>query len=587
MDTESQNLKMLEYLFGEAAPTAQRAASPRLLRWCRAFDDWLAEGKQRCQPTTIARYMISCKRLLDSQGKLPWELSKQDIEQHMAWMKELGYSQATISVEISCLAVFFTWCDKHQIDPECEAGFDPTSGIDRNSPLYYENSRLLSSAELDKLMGLMRRDETPLGKRDYAFVLLRLSTGVPTTYLQKLRWEKIESEVSEAWVRWRPERERYKLDGEAWQAILSWLKASGRLEGMQAGKYVFAPPARLRSAGQDHPQDWLEGKAIRSGQLLGSLQLYGRYAGVRQSRLNLVILRNTAIRLKMESGEDLHGMQCFKDTRSPARETKYALARLPELPKSPGTEAGEGLSAEQIWIEEEPEALLPDRKPEGSQAGDGMTHGYYARRQPPESLIEIANEEIHGIDEQIVGLRRMERGLYQLLETAHSGKEAAQLMDAQTLTAARLATMMEAEKQLSQPDEQAEWVQDVVRVFDEVDIEHGEEPKGMAGVLAAMGEEEQLAEGARRLQEEIAATRLVLRRMLALAGEAEHNDDRPGFIQLVDFYGKSCQRLVRLLKIDRGGSSRVAIYLHEFWDRAIEEASKEWEKYYPEWKSFT
>ncbi len=226
-----------------------------------------------------------------------------------------------------------------------------------------------------------------------------------------------------------------------------------------------------------------------------------------------------------------------------------------------------------------PEAQPPDRKPGRYQPGDGLTHGLRARSQPPESLLAILQEEIKGIDEQIVGLRGLERGLYQLLETRCSGKEAAQLMDAQTLTAARLATMMEAEKQLSQPDEQAEWVQNWVDVFDRVAIENGEEPEGMAGILAAMGEDEQLAEGARRLQEEIAATRLSLRRVLALAGQAEQDGDRPGFIYLVEVYSKGCQRLVRLLQIDRGGSSRAAIYLEKLRDSAIDEVSKEWDEY--------
>ena len=33
---------LLQYLFGEAAETAQRVDSPRLMRWAEAFDAWLA-----------------------------------------------------------------------------------------------------------------------------------------------------------------------------------------------------------------------------------------------------------------------------------------------------------------------------------------------------------------------------------------------------------------------------------------------------------------------------------------------------------------------------------------------------------------
>ncbi len=142
----------------------------------------------------------------------------------------------------------------------------------------------MSRGELDQLLDLMGRDETPLGKRDYAFLRLRMSTGVPMRYLQKLRWEQIESDLSGCWVRWRPETPPARLEDEVWQAILDWLRASGRLEGMQADKYIFTPLVRpLRAREHDQPQDWAEGRCLTTRQFLANLQLYGRYAGIRQA----------------------------------------------------------------------------------------------------------------------------------------------------------------------------------------------------------------------------------------------------------------------------------------------------------------
>jgi len=45
MEEESKTPMMLTFMFGEAAKVAQRGASERLLRWCRAYDEWLAERR--------------------------------------------------------------------------------------------------------------------------------------------------------------------------------------------------------------------------------------------------------------------------------------------------------------------------------------------------------------------------------------------------------------------------------------------------------------------------------------------------------------------------------------------------------------
>ena len=41
---------LLQYLFGESAQTALQGASPRLLRWAEAFDDWLAQRAGQVTP---------------------------------------------------------------------------------------------------------------------------------------------------------------------------------------------------------------------------------------------------------------------------------------------------------------------------------------------------------------------------------------------------------------------------------------------------------------------------------------------------------------------------------------------------------
>ncbi len=62
---------------------------------------------------------MSWKRLLETQHKMPWELSQQDIEQHADWMSAQGYARSSIANEIGSLSSFYDWCAERQIDPEC------------------------------------------------------------------------------------------------------------------------------------------------------------------------------------------------------------------------------------------------------------------------------------------------------------------------------------------------------------------------------------------------------------------------------------------------------------------------------------
>ena len=50
MDDDGKIPRLLVFLFGDAAATAQRGASSRLRRWCGAFDEWLDERKQNYRP---------------------------------------------------------------------------------------------------------------------------------------------------------------------------------------------------------------------------------------------------------------------------------------------------------------------------------------------------------------------------------------------------------------------------------------------------------------------------------------------------------------------------------------------------------
>jgi len=246
MEEENKVPMLLEFLFGKAAETARRGASARLMCWGEAFDEWMAERGEIYKPGTTKQAKLAWRRLLRERGKMPWEMEVNDIEQHAAWMEAQGYAPTTIYNELGIIANFYRWCDEREIDPQSVPGFNPAAGVKRPKIRRYARAKLLSEGELAALLGILQRDDSPLGKRDYAFFLARVGMGVPLKALQQLQWGQIEQDGEgppRGWVRWRPEAERVQLPGEVWKAMRASLAASGRLAGMQDGDYIFAPLA--------------------------------------------------------------------------------------------------------------------------------------------------------------------------------------------------------------------------------------------------------------------------------------------------------------------------------------------------------
>ncbi|HEX6304509.1 MAG TPA: hypothetical protein VFZ76_09995 [Anaerolineales bacterium] len=64
---------------------------------------------------------------------------------------------------------------------------------------------------------------------------------------------------------------------------------------------------------------------------------------------------------------------------------------------------------------------LPDRKRYVFRSWEGMTHGMWAKRQPPEAVAAVLAESIQGIQDEITGLWIISR---ELLERQERGSTA-------------------------------------------------------------------------------------------------------------------------------------------------------------------
>lgn len=274
-------------------------------------------------------------------------------------------------------------------------------------------------------------------------------------------------------------------------------------------------------------------------------------------------LRHTAAMLRLEAGDSPEEMQAFLDC-SLLKMSKNYLSALPAA-----DEQKEGLRD----LEKDP-PQLPDRAHYVFKPWEHMTHGVYAKSQPPQAVAAVLIENIRGMEDELVGLRIMNRELLVMQEQAADRVEMALLADAYTLSAARLAEMITAEEQMKKGREKSNWAEEFLgrlasRSAADGDVElYIEREKARA-----LGSGAGLAVKARRLAEEIAGTRVVLRRTFQLVMECEDVRERA---KLAGVYGSACNRLVRLLRLEGDDQTKLKVYLNEAFDRAILEIGEEW-----------
>ncbi|MEJ2709697.1 MAG: tyrosine-type recombinase/integrase [Anaerolineales bacterium] len=582
---------LLQYLFGESASAAEQGASPRLLLWCRAFDDWLEERRRKYTQKTWRASMVVSRRLMQLCGKLPWELEQADVVRYIEWMQEQGYPNSTICYDLGVINNFYRWCDRMRFDPQCEAGFNPVQGVERPKVRNSGQAKALSLDEVWALLEILRQDPAILSKRDYAFFLTRLLTGVKPKYIQQLQWRQVELDpLGGAWVHWGETKRHQRLPQDVWQAIEVYLQAAGRLESMRPQAYVFTPLVDpLRRVARGQAEDWNDKRYLSSRQILAILKRYGKLAGITEEKLTLPTLRHTAALLRIEMGDDLEQMQDFLDIRVRDSASAY-LRRLPVL------ERGE----RQLMLVG---VKLPERT-----SYPKITHGLYANRQPPEELAAIMEEDIQSLEEAIQGMNFLAEGLLEFsMRDDISAKQELQLSDACTKAAARAADLIKADRQFQAlAKEEAQAAQDMdlfLSRMEEVDQfikEKAAKQEGAPPEQAPPGQalpaelppetppetlptpeqepsqedEPPLPSAAQILQKSIARTWLILRRTFHSAQDCQQVED---FIRYTEIYSRACHRLVRLMKVAKLERGTQENWLSDTINAALEEVRKEWE----------
>ncbi len=542
---------LLQLLYHESAGKVLPVASPRMMSWALAFDEWLDIYQKTNRDASIKAW----RELLDLLGALPWEITPQGVRRYREWLEGRGLAQVTIANRLHKIRRFYSWYGSRSIDPQCGPGFNPAADVPIPARRFLKNARLLSFQETDALLEVLKRDESLLSRRDYAFFLGRLKLGAPLKLLSELKWGQIELRGGQAWVTWEAGKAACPLPDQVWQAILDYLQAAGRLApqrpgGMSPQAYLFPPlSGSFGSQVNGLAEDWDESRCLGVDTWSSCLQIYGRLAGIDEQKLNLQFLRHTAVFRFSETAASLAEIQAFMVTC----QMKYA---------------GEYLRAlRRIHEKQAPcpfEAKLPTtirrRRPRTSQ--ERLKHGLYAPHLlPAEQVAEIQAQGVTHMKEEKAGLLALMQVARDWLAKDHPDPWVIMaLSDAHLLSTPKLSVLIDFEKEEQQSQGLSEgdaWGVELLQTFWRQ--AYDDEPPGVDIIYDCTYEllpedwDEQ-----EDLQHSIASDRLILRNLKRQALAA---NDPKTFANLLQKYGRGCMRLCELLRRARPKPGRIQTYV--------------------------
>ncbi len=289
----------------------------RMHAWKEAYFLW--QSALRSENTRRA-YAVSWESLLSASGKYPWEINATDIYRWVNGMRELGLSQATVNQRVAGISSFYrfvvrnyriTLPDGHEATLRVD---NPAESSELRVPVNpYGKTTYLGVLECRALLAAIPRS-TVQGLRDYALLLGYLYTGRRNSEWRTIRWEQFERKGHKVYYVWSgkgKKEQRFELPITVWEAVLAYLRASGR-ETLVEGEYIFLAVTdrakRLPNVGRGYCREMQPLSARQVGALL---KHYARRAGLDEKKVHVHTLRHSAAMLRVEVGDDVEKISAF------------------------------------------------------------------------------------------------------------------------------------------------------------------------------------------------------------------------------------------------------------------------------------
>ena len=274
--------ELLKVMFGQAASLVV-SASPRLDRWAAAFADWLESISSAGGRAARLQALNSWEQLLRFHSCPPWELNRSILEAWTTHLAESGLSASTIRCYQGRISAFFRFCSRRlellstefQLFGSSAKPSNPLRAVPRPKNENYRSAYILCPAEARLLLRVVDRQSSLVGKRDYAILLTLLLTGLTEDELRHLRWSQVDAGLPVVRLVFGSGSPAKELPSPAWDAILAYLKASGRFPVMQPDDFIFVPlsdPLLCPPSGL--PEDWCRDRPLSTEQMLVFLKAY-------------------------------------------------------------------------------------------------------------------------------------------------------------------------------------------------------------------------------------------------------------------------------------------------------------------------
>ncbi|HSF83596.1 MAG TPA: tyrosine-type recombinase/integrase [Anaerolineales bacterium] len=449
--------ELLRLVFGEQAGKATHTAGERLMRWSEAFERWLGEAEAKYGLKRRKEWRKAWEGFLQHCNKVPWEAVSGDVE---GWINELVSSRLnpnTIYRKLRALERFYDHCAN--LGLETTSGSNPARGVERPKMVPRLGHAALSAQEAGALLGAIDRETDLVAKRDYALLLMHLTTGLKSNQIRKLRWEELQlSEEGRCTYIGEHGRLKVHLPEVTWQAIREYLEASGRWGEMEAGDYVFAPvvdPLNRRPSGK--AEDWNRHRPLSMDQMHFLLRRYASWAGFQPGEVTYHSLRHTALMLQIEAGDERGELRNFMlgmGDKAIRRTIRFASEGARRRPLPETNSRGEA---------KEPYRRGKSKAQPGNQMA--LKHGFYATRLPDELAALVEDSSAQGFEEEILILRAGLRQLFRMIMETDSPKDAATWLDLFGENATRLANLLKLQRNLELKQEENAELEEAKRRF--------------------------------------------------------------------------------------------------------------------------
>lgn len=305
--------------------------------WPVAYQQWQESCSRTQSAQTRRAYRKSVEGFLAfTGGARMWRVMGSQVIGWQNAQRAARLAETTINLRLAGLSSLFDFLMNKFSYPDPRTGRETflveRNPVDRVTRAHIDPYDKAAGLAKDEVYALLRRIDrtTAVGLRDFALITTYIATGRRSTEIASLRWGDITEKNGVTFYAWRGKGGKGGTDElvqYAYEAIVTYLKATGRLESIAPEEFIFSA---LSDAAARLPNvHGYERNRPLSGSMIGRIvKKAARRAGLDPTRIHTHTLRHTAADLRIEmSGGDLLGLQEFLRHSSVAITQIYVTKR--------------------------------------------------------------------------------------------------------------------------------------------------------------------------------------------------------------------------------------------------------------------